>query len=307
MVHKAVHWLSKLIPAFILLTLVGCRPSDPLPTALPTEIPTLPSSTIALPSPSPPTHTPVALAARVNGDEITLQEFHSELERYRVAMGETGMNLATDEEQYVLSDIIDQLLLAQAAVESGFLVSQEMLDSRLEELAGELGGRQVLVEWMSAQGYREDEFQKSLSRAIAAAWMRDNLANSVPEQMEQVHARQILVFDAEAAQNVLGRLAAGKNFEELAYEFDPVLGGDLGWFPKGYLAQADLDEAVFSLEPGQTSLVIETELGFHILYLIEVADQRMLSPDAWLSMQVNVLQSWLGERRSTSDIQYLLP
>lgn len=307
MILKAIKWPGKLLPFFILFALVGCRPNDPLPTALPTEIPPLPSITVALPSPSPPTLTPVPVVARVNGEEITLQDFQSELERYRSAMGEVGMNMATDDEQYVLSDMIDQLLLAQAATESGFLVSQEILDSRLDQLVGELGGRQVLVEWMSAHGYTEDEFQRSLSKAIAAAWMRDNLVNAVPEQMEQVHARQILVFDAESAQDVLGRLAAGKDFEDLAYEFDPVLGGDLGWFPKGYLAQAALDEAVFSLQPGQTSAVIETELGFHILYLIEVADQRTLSPDAWLSMQVNALQSWLGERRSQSDIQYLLP
>jgi parvulin-like peptidyl-prolyl isomerase len=86
-----------------------------------------------------------------------------------------------------------------------------------------------------------------------------------------------------------------------------VLGGDLGWFPRGYLAQPALDEAVFALEQGETSAAIETELGFHIIQVIDKAVERPLSPDAWLSMQVQTLQSWLGERRNQSDLQYFLP
>ena len=307
MVLKIVRRLKIILPLLVLLTASACRLSDPLPTAEPSNIPSSPPAVIDTPTLSPPTQTPVPLAAQVNGEGITLQEYQAELDRYRSAAVEAGTNMATDEEQHVLEDIIDQVLLAQAAAEAGFVVDQSILDNRLEQLAAELGGRQLLAEWMTDNGYSAEDFQHSMSRAIAAAWMRDRIIDAVPERMEQVHARQILVFDAETAQNVLTRLSSGKDFEDLAYEYDPVLGGDLGWFPKGYLAQAALDEAVFSIESGETSAAIETELGFHIIQVIEKAVERPLSPDAWLSMQVQALQSWLGERRNQSDIQYFSP
>jgi parvulin-like peptidyl-prolyl isomerase len=307
MVIKFLRRLNMILPVVILLTASGCRSSDPVPTALPSNTPSLPAPVIATPTHLPPTQTLVPLAAQVNGEGITLQEYQAELDRYQTAVGEAGTNMATEEEQRVLEDIIDQVLLAQAAAEAGFVVDQTTLDNRLEQLANELGGWQVLVEWMADNGYSEEDFQLSMSRAMAAAWMRDSIVNAVPDRMDQVHARQILVFDAETAQNVLTRLSSGKDFEDLAYEFDPVLGGDLGWFPKGYLAQAALDEVIFNIEPGETSAVIETELGFHILQVIEKAAERPLSPDAWLSMQVQTLRSWLGERRNQSDLQYFLP
>jgi hypothetical protein len=307
MVIKVVRRLNLILSLLVLLTASACRSSTSTPAITPTEIPISPSPLVHTPTLPPPTQTAIPLAAQVNGEGITLQEYHAELDRYRSAVGEAGMNMATDEEQRVLDEIVDQVLLAQAAAEMGFTVDQPLLESRLEQLAAELGGRQVLAEWMSKNGYSEEYFQRSMSRAIAAAWMRDSIIHAVPEQMDQVHARQILVYDAEMAQNVLNRTSAGNDFEDLAYEFDPLLGGDLGWFPKGYLAQGALDEAIFDLEPGQISGVIETELGFHIVQIIERDVQRPLSPDAWLSMQVRALQSWLGERRNQSDIQYLLP
>jgi peptidyl-prolyl cis-trans isomerase C len=307
MVIKFLRRLNMILPVVILLTASGCRSSDPVPTALPSNTPSSPAPVVATPTHLPPTQTLVPLAAQVNGEGITLQEYQAELDRYQSAIGEAGTNMATEEEQRVLEDIIDQVLLAQAAAEAGFVVDQTTLDNRLEQLANELGGWQVLVEWMADNGYSEEDFQRSMSRAMAAAWMRDSIVNAVPDRMDQVHARQILVFDAETAQNVITRLSSGKDFEDLAYEFDPVLGGDLGWFPKGYLAQASLDEVIFNIEPGETSAVIETELGFHIIQVIEKAAERPLSPDAWLSMQIQALRSWLGERRNQSDLQYFLP
>jgi len=64
----------------------------------------------------------VPLAATVNGEEITLAEYQDELKRYQA---EVGTELATEAEQRVLNELIDQLLLAQGAAEAGYLADEK--------------------------------------------------------------------------------------------------------------------------------------------------------------------------------------
>jgi peptidyl-prolyl cis-trans isomerase C len=72
--------------------------------------------------------------------------------------------------------------------------------------------------------------------------------------------------------------------------------------PRGYLLEPDLEEAAFSLEPGQYSDVIATEVGYHILLVLERDPQHPLSPDAYLVMQEKALQDWLAQKRAESEI-----
>jgi peptidyl-prolyl cis-trans isomerase C len=156
---------------------------------------------------------------------------------------------------------------------------------------------------MSANGFDDPSFRQSLARAIAAAWMRDRIIETAPTSGEQVHARQIRADTQVEANAALGRLQAGEDFASLAAEFDPVSEGELGWFSRGVLLDKALEDAVFGLEPGQYSSVIETAAGFHILQLIERDPERLLSPEARLALQAQLLEQWIQEQRSQGDIQ----
>lgn len=307
MVLKAYRPLAGFLLLLILILTSACRANPPSPTVAPVLPTPLPTPILDTPTAVPATPTPVPLAALVNGEGITLQEYQEELARYQAAQENVGTDMATVGEQLVLEDMVNQVLLAQAAAEAGYLVEQPMVEERLEQLASQIGGEQALVSWMADNGYTEKSLTMFLARAMASAWMRDTIVNSIPASVEQVRVRQIRLNDAETAQEALSRLASGREFDELAYQFDPLMGGDLGWLPKGYLAEAVLDEAIFTLEPGEISPLIETGLGFHILKVIEREDQRPLSPDARLVLQERALQDWLDERRSQSEIQVLLP
>jgi peptidyl-prolyl cis-trans isomerase C len=285
----------------------SCRSTRPVPIATPTVSTPSPAPVIDTPTTEPPTPTPVPMAAIVNSEGITLQEYEEELDRYLATVESVGTNMATKGEQIVIEDLVNQVLLAQAATEAGYMVDQLMVEERLDQLAQEIGGEQVLAAWMVDNGYTHESLARILARALAAAWMRDTIINSVLSSADQVHARQILLNDAETAQEVIDRLSSGRTFEELAFQFDPLMGGDLGWLPRGYLAEPDLEDAIFALQVGEASPVIETGLGYHILYVIEVASQRTISPEARLVMQERALEDWLDERRSQSDIQLLLP
>jgi parvulin-like peptidyl-prolyl isomerase len=276
----------------------------PTPTGISQPSPALPTSTL---TPFPPSPTPVPLAARVNGEEITLAEYEAELARYQAAWQDSEGSAEVDAREQVLADLINQVLLAQGARQAGISLAETELQTRLNELAEEAGGDQAMAAWLAAQGYSEEAFQSALARSLAAARMRDQILAGVPETAEQVHARQILLYNSDEASEVLARLESGEDFATLAAEFDPGASGDLGWFPRGYLTEPQLEETAFSLQPEEYSQVIETGLGFHLLQVIERDPQRPLDPDARLVWQMQALRDWLETRRSESEIQTLLP
>jgi parvulin-like peptidyl-prolyl isomerase len=160
---------------------------------------------------------------------------------------------------------------------------------------------------MATNLYTEAELHQALRRAVEAAWMRDTIAAGVPETAEQVHARQILLYNSTEANQVYSQLESGNDFADLAATYDPVAEGELGWFPRGYLTQPAVEEAAFALEPGQYSTVIETPLGYHIIQVIEKDPQHSLSPDARLALQQQAVKDWLQTQRSQSTIEILLP
>jgi len=263
------------------------------------------TATPALPTltPVPPTPTPPPLVATVNNEWITEDEFLAEVDRYRAAQESLGKDVSTDEAvQVVLDDLIAQVLLAQVARAEGFEITEADLGSRIDALASDVGGTDALAAWQSNHGYTNASFQSALKRAAEAAWMRDNIIAGVPGTAEQVHAQQILLYNEDAARKVADQLNAGADFADLAVLYDPNTGGELGWFPRGYLLEPELEEAAFSLEPGQYSDVIVTEVGYHIIMVVERDPQHLLSPDAYLVMQEKALGDWLAQRRAESDI-----
>jgi peptidyl-prolyl cis-trans isomerase C len=295
---------------FLPILVSACNKSSPVSTNTAAVIK---SSETALFSPEPsitpipPTQTPVPLAAVINEEGISLAEFQAEIARLQASSAITGTILASDTNTIVLNELIDQTLLAQAATENGYSVDDTLLQSRISALEDQLGGSQALADWQAAHGYSSEDFVQALKRSIGAAWMRDQIIAAVPETADEVHVMQILVPTSAEADQVYASLQSGKDFIEVAATYDPLTKGDLGWFPRGYLSDATIEEAAFALEPGQYSVVIQTDIGFHILYLVERDPEHTLQPDARRTLQVKALQEWINERRNQSEIQILLP
>lgn len=274
----------------------ACSRENGAVTASPTPVPL----TETLP---PPTETPVPLAAIVNGESITLDEFNAELERYKAAQAALGLSVGAEEaRRIVLDDLVAQILLAQGAAEAGFTVDDTALQARIETLAAQVGGADSLRAWQQANRYSEDGFRAALRRAIAAAWMRDKIISSVPHTAQQVHVRQILLYNEDVAKNYYEQWKAGANFEELAIRVDPITRGDIGWFPRNYLASREVEDAAFNLEVGGVSEIIQSEAGYHIVKVLEAQADRPLSPDALLTLQNRALNDWLAQRRQQSAI-----
>lgn len=281
----------------IIVILSACSDQTPSPTDKAQEVtPTIPTATA---EESEPTSTPQPLAAKVNGEGIPLQKYLAEVDRYYQA---TGTQLATDDVgKIVMDDLVNQTLLAQAAGDNGYIVEDALLEQRINSLVGNVG-EQGLLEWMAEFGYDEQSFRSDLERSIAASWMRDQILTRFPNKVEQVHARQILLYNADEASDVLAQIHTGTDFLTLASEYDPLGAGDLGWFPRGYLTDLKLEEAAFKLQPSEISDVIATDKGYHILLIIERDSARDLEPNARIVLREQAIRAWLDDRRMDSEI-----
>ncbi len=286
------------------LWLAGCTGlAEPSPSPLPAS----PSATPAL-----PTATTEPLAAVVNGEALPLATFEAEVARLEAAQQALGIDPAAmgDYQAQVLQALIDRLLLAQGARERGFAPDAAELDSRVEALAGEVGGNEAMGAWLAANGYNLKDFKAALELERLAAQMVAALASEVPEEAEQVHARHILVASQEEAEQLRAEILAGEDFAALAQAHSLDLstrlaGGDLGWFPRGSLTTPEVEAVAFGLEPGQVSEVVRSELGFHLVQVLERA-VLPLSPQALRRAQERAVEDWLTARREQATIEVLI-
>ena len=102
------------------------------------------------------------------------------------------------------------------------------------------------------------------------------------------------------AQELVERLRAGEDFEELAREYstddsNAEEGGHLGWFPRGRMV-APFEEAAFALQPGEFSDVVETTFGYHIIQVTERDDNQPYDEATLRQKQSTVLREWLDEQ-----------
>jgi parvulin-like peptidyl-prolyl isomerase len=230
-------------------------------------------------------------------------EFDSEVQRYIAAQEALGKTVTSaDAASAVIQDLTTQLLLAQGARANGFTLDDAALQARIDALAAQIGGAEKLATWQSEHGYSEQSFRSALRRGAESAWMRDKIVTGVPSTAEQVHVQQILLYNQDRALSFLNQLNGGADFDQLAVLADPLTRGDLGWIPRGYLLEPQIEAKAFELAVDGYSDVITTEVGFHILRVLERDPDRPLSPDAYLALQELALKKWIDEQRQQSNI-----
>ncbi len=301
---------SKLLAFLFVLALIlaACRPATPVePT--PTSSPAEPTLAAASETPAPsPTPTSLPAAVLVNGEIIPRSYYQNEVLRYRASFAE-GETPPTDAEiqTTVLNSLIEQLLLAQQARQSGFTFTDADVQQRIDALLTQLGSGSALTDWMQVNHYDDAEFRYALKLSTEAAWQRDEIINAVPTAVEQVRARQIFAQTQAGAERALASLNSGASFDDLAWQYSPETGGELGWFPRGYLLYPDIEAAAFLLAPGEHSGIIQTEIGYHIIQVMERSDAHPLTTDARLSLQTQALAQWLEARRAEAKIELVLP
>lgn len=254
------------------------------------------------------------LAALVNGEAISVYEFDRSVLRYEAALEVLGLDISEqgDYPAVVLDQAIDARLIAQEARVRGLDVEDHELQRALNEGIRARGGRVGFDDWLRANYFSEDEFLQGLEDQLLAGKVQEAVLTSVGSVAEHVRVRHVLLGTREQAEVVESQLANGADFATLAFEYSldistRVNGGDLGWFPRGFLTTPELEAVAFELMPGERSGIVETALGFHLVESLGRDEQRQLSPQAGIVFRQAVVDRWLMELRLGAEIERFVP
>lgn len=238
--------------------------------------------------------------AIVNGERITRKDFLEKLE------SQAGMA--------VLSEMINNALVAQEASKAGVEVSQERLDEEMGKIKANLGDQfeyTLSMYGMTEASLRTTLYQNLLAYEISTKDIvvtDEQIAKDYEENKDyylepaQVKASHILVRTKEEAQAVLDELKKGSDFVELAKarSIDTGTaenGGDLGYFGAGAMVEA-FEKAAFALAPGQLSGIVETEFGFHVILCVDKKAEYMPTLD---EAREQVIEKIKGEQAKNID------
>jgi peptidyl-prolyl cis-trans isomerase C len=297
--------VALVLTILVLVLVIFLSACTSTPTESPTpETPPTETSIPATSTPEPtPTETPIPAALNVNGISISMAYFQDELARYKISFVE-GETVPSDAQatQSVIDYLTEQMLLASTARAEGYQVNPEEIDQRIQALTSKLGSAENLTTWTSANYYDLDEFRFFIGLGAEAAWQRDKIIATIPDATEQVRARQIFSISEDEINQAYNNLNSGADFGSLAKQYNPETGGELGWFPRGYLLVPQIEEFAFSAGVSAHSPVIQSEIGYHIIEVTDKDPQHPLTTDAKLSLQAKALAAWLADARAKASI-----
>lgn len=179
-----------------------------------------------------------------NGFVTIAQQNNIEAERFKKALAQNGVNLATMERQ--IEAQIAWSKVVQKRLRSKVSISESDIDSVVERLSASAGKTEYLV----------SEILLSTENAPSDAEARE-LAGKLVQQVR-------------AGKAPFGRLA-----QQFSSAPGAPQGGSLGWVQEGQMA-SEIDAVITALDEGEVSDPIRTVGGYHILQLRK---KRVISPE----------------------------
>ncbi len=308
----------------IAFALSGCS-SQPPATLTPTstnlsqDANSVPATGSPTCSPTQPLSPNTPLAARVNGIGVPLNLYQRELAQAQVAMAQQGIEPKSPSgqerlknlQQQILDQIINDAIIAQQAEKEGVKLTEDELNAQLVQAVQDVGGVDKFNDYLSTNQISVSDLCTHLRANYLGEAMLNRVTSALPSNVDQVHARHILLTSSSRAQSVLTQVRQGRDFAALAqlYSEDEASksnGGDLGWFPRGVM-ELQFEVAAFQLMPGQASDIVQTRFGYHIIKVEERDSSRALAPEILSNMREQAFLAWLQAVREAAKIERLVP
>lgn len=251
--------------------------------------------------------------AIVNGTAIVQSDLDRGMEGVMQRRARSGAPM--DEAQMktvrmdVLNNLINRELLNQESKKEKITVTDEQVNEKLSKIKQRFKGDAEFKEMLTKMKLTEAQIKTQLKEDLAIQTLIDKQVvekitvteqdaqayyDTHPEafkQPEQLKASHILVkvdpkddpAKKEEAhkkiESIQEKLKAGGDFATLAKELSDCpskeKGGDLGYFGKGQMVKP-FEDAAMALKPGETSGIVETQFGYHIIKLTDTKPEGIM-------------------------------
>lgn len=243
------------------------------------------------------------IVAVVNDDVITRQELDLVTAQMRSQLPK-GQNINTaDLQQQALAQLIRKDLLIQAAKRANIRLSNADINEAIEQFAAQRHmSVKELIQRIAKEGISENQLRRTMTENLLAqkieqsevmgksqvsdAEVDDAIARAQQEGRQlpppvtaySYHVQHILLKnDNDITRKLIEQIAqqarSGASFEQLARQYSQdgsaQTGGDLGWIIDGETVPP-FEAAVKTLRPGQISLPVRTQFGWHVIRLVDV-------------------------------------
>ncbi|MCO6505663.1 MAG: peptidylprolyl isomerase [Snodgrassella sp.] len=243
------------------------------------------------------------IVAVVNDDVITRQELDLVTAQMRSQLPK-GQNINTaDLQQQALAQLIRKDLLIQAAKRANIRLSNADINEAIEQFAAQRHmSVKELIQRIAKEGISENQLRRTMTENLLAqkieqsevmgksqvsdAEVDDAIARAQQEGRQlpppvtaySYHVQHILLKnDNDITRKLIEQIAqqarSGASFEQLARQYSQdgsaQNGGDLGWIIDGETVPP-FEAAVKTLRPGQISLPVRTQFGWHVIRLVDV-------------------------------------
>ncbi len=282
------------------------------------------------------------VVARVNGDAVARSDFERAV---KALEAQAGGPVPPERRDAVYRQVLDQLvafkLLTQEARARNISVPETDIDGKIGEIRKQFPNEQEFTSALAQRQMTPDGLKTDIRHQLMAMKLVDSdVKPSVKvgdkevadfyqknpdkfQEPEAMHAAHILIrfpqnaddaaklkAHADAVKVLAEVKKKGADFAALAkkYSQDPasaVNGGDLGFVAKGQGLPPAFEAAVFALQPGQLSGVVESPFGYHIIKAIEHRAARTVPLDEVKTQVTEFLTQQQMQEKTNAFIEKL--
>ena len=248
----------------------------------------------------------------VNSTPVTYAKYQDYSKAYTTYItefyikGEKKIDVNSDEAKEILEKSeqnIKDLLVRNTIIKSevkkrNIKYTQDDLNKAFDEFVKRTGGEEEVKN--NLKKYYGLTVERFKSEFFVDTFLSGKLQNAIQEDAslnEAVEAK---------ANEVLAKVKAGEDFAELAKQYSEdstaSKGGSLDFVKKGQLVP-EFEDALWALtEPGQTSDLVKTVYGYHIIKLVEIRGEERKA--SHILIKTKDYETWLQEEVEKANIKY---
>lgn len=295
-----------------LVVFAGCKGADAKKAATPASATQSAAQPAATPAPPPPPK-PVPqqipeVVARINGEAIGRAEFERAV---KMLEARAGGPVPAERRDEILRGVLDNLVtyhvLSQEATRRSMGATDQEVQARMAEVRQQFPNEPAFAAALKERGIDAKLFEQNTRADMTVGKLMQAEASTAtlvgetdakefydknpdqfkqPEQVRASHIFKRVAPGTDAAtkqkaraalEPVLKQVKGGGDFAGLARQHSEdgsaQAGGDLNFFGRGQMVP-EFEKTAFAMKPGDTSEIVESQFGYHIIKVTERRAER---------------------------------